>query len=88
MNRLASPAQLRASVIRWALFLVPSIVLLGFLEFAEAECDDAKIVPRDRQRRRQTRRFVQVTQGLIEASLSLERQRERVVRLRVAGIER
>jgi translocator protein len=31
MNRLASPAQLRASVIRWALFLVPSVVLLGFL---------------------------------------------------------
>jgi tryptophan-rich sensory protein len=31
MNRLASPAQLRASVIRWALFLVPAIVLLGFL---------------------------------------------------------
>lgn len=31
MNRLASPAQLRASVIRWALFLVPAVVLLGFL---------------------------------------------------------
>ena len=31
MNRLASPAQLRASFIRWALFLVPSIVLLGLL---------------------------------------------------------
>ena len=31
MNRLASPAQLHASVIRWALFLVPSVVLLGFL---------------------------------------------------------
>ena len=31
MNRLASPAQLRASVVRWALFLVPSVVLLGFL---------------------------------------------------------
>jgi tryptophan-rich sensory protein len=31
MNRLASPAQLRASVLRWALFLVPAVMLLGFL---------------------------------------------------------
>ncbi len=31
MNRLASPAQLRASYFRWALFLVPLIVLLGLL---------------------------------------------------------
>jgi benzodiazapine receptor len=31
MNRLASPAQLRASFFRWALFLVPLIMLLGFL---------------------------------------------------------
>jgi len=31
MNRLASPAQLRASLLRWALFIVPAIVLLGFL---------------------------------------------------------
>jgi tryptophan-rich sensory protein len=31
MNRLASPAQLRASVMRWALFLVPAVMLLGFL---------------------------------------------------------
>ncbi|MBH5322164.1 TspO/MBR family protein [Aurantiacibacter sediminis] len=31
MNRLASPAQLRASLIRWALFLVPLTMLLGFL---------------------------------------------------------
>lgn len=31
MNRLASPAQLRASLIRWALFLVPTVMLLGFL---------------------------------------------------------
>ena len=31
MNRLASPAQLRASLIRWALFLVPLVMLLGFL---------------------------------------------------------
>lgn len=29
MNRLASPAQLRASLFRWALFLVPTVVLLG-----------------------------------------------------------
>ena len=29
MNRLASPAQLRASYLRWALFLVPLVVLLG-----------------------------------------------------------
>jgi tryptophan-rich sensory protein len=31
MNFLASKAQLRASFVRWALFLVPLIVLLGFL---------------------------------------------------------
>ncbi len=31
MNRLASPAQLRASFVRWALFTVPLILLLGFL---------------------------------------------------------
>ncbi|MEY4238602.1 MAG: hypothetical protein RL339_1203 [Pseudomonadota bacterium] len=31
MSALASPAQLRASLIRWSLFLVPGIVLLGFL---------------------------------------------------------
>ncbi len=30
MNFLASKAQLRASFIRWALFLIPLIVLLGF----------------------------------------------------------
>ncbi|NCP12904.1 MAG: tryptophan-rich sensory protein [Sphingomonadales bacterium] len=30
MNILASPAQLRASFIRWALFMVPSILLIGF----------------------------------------------------------
>jgi len=30
MNRLASPAQLRASLVRWALFLVPAVLLLGF----------------------------------------------------------
>ena len=31
MNRLASPAQLRASVLRWALFAVPLVLLLGYL---------------------------------------------------------
>ncbi|MHA6318134.1 TspO/MBR family protein [Altererythrobacter sp. CAU 1778] len=31
MNFIASAGQLRASFIRWALFLVPAIVLLGFL---------------------------------------------------------
>lgn len=31
MNRLASPAQLRASLLRWALFLIPLVLLLGFL---------------------------------------------------------
>ena len=31
MNRLASPGQLRASFVRWALFLVPSVLLLGFI---------------------------------------------------------
>ena len=31
MNLLASKAQLRASLLRWALFLVPLTVLLGFL---------------------------------------------------------
>lgn len=31
MNRLASPAQLRASFMRWAMFAVPAVLLLGFL---------------------------------------------------------
>lgn len=31
MNRIASPGQLRASLIRWSLFLVPLVILLGFL---------------------------------------------------------
>lgn len=31
MSALASPSQLRASFIRWSLFLVPGITLLGFL---------------------------------------------------------
>jgi tryptophan-rich sensory protein len=30
MNRLASPSQLRASLIRWAVFLVPLMLLLGY----------------------------------------------------------
>ena len=31
MNRLASPAQLRASLIRWSLFIIPTVMLLGFV---------------------------------------------------------
>lgn len=31
MNRLASPSQLRASFVRWALFVVPAVLLLGFV---------------------------------------------------------
>ncbi len=31
MNLIASPGQLRASLLRWALFLVPMTMLLGFL---------------------------------------------------------
>jgi tryptophan-rich sensory protein len=31
MNRLASPAQLRASFVRWSLFIVPMVVLLGYI---------------------------------------------------------
>lgn len=31
MNRLASPAELRASLLRWSLFIIPAIVLLGWL---------------------------------------------------------
>ena len=31
MNRLASPSQLRASFVRWSLFIVPTVMLLGFL---------------------------------------------------------
>lgn len=31
MNRLASPAQLRTSLLRWALVLVPAVLLLGFI---------------------------------------------------------
>jgi tryptophan-rich sensory protein len=43
MNRLASPAQLRASVLRWALFLVPAVMLLGFLsgQYAGSGPDNA-----------------------------------------------
>jgi benzodiazapine receptor len=41
MNRLASPAQLRASFLRWALFVVPTVMLLGFLsgQFAGSTAD-------------------------------------------------
>ena len=31
MNRLTSRAQIRASILRWALFVVPAVMLLGFL---------------------------------------------------------
>ena len=31
MNRLATPAQLRASLLRWSLFLIPVVMLLGSL---------------------------------------------------------
>lgn len=31
MNRLASPAELRASLLRWALFIIPAVMLLGWL---------------------------------------------------------
>lgn len=36
MSELASPAQLRATFLRWALVLVPGLVLLGFLSGALA----------------------------------------------------
>ncbi len=36
MNRLATPAQLRASFLRWALFVVPAVLLLGYLSGALA----------------------------------------------------
>jgi translocator protein len=34
VNQLASPAQLRQSLLRWALFVMPTIVFLGFLSGA------------------------------------------------------
>jgi translocator protein len=34
MNQLASPSQLRMSFLRWALFVVPTIMFLGFLSGA------------------------------------------------------
>jgi len=42
MNRLASPAQLRASLLRWSLFLVPAVLLLGFLsgQYAGSTADN------------------------------------------------
>ena len=36
MTELASPAQLRAALLRWSLFLVPGVLLLGFLSGAVA----------------------------------------------------
>lgn len=36
MSELASPAQLRGAFLRWALFLIPGVVLLGFLSGALA----------------------------------------------------
>ncbi len=36
MNQLASPSQLRMSLVRWALFVMPVILLLGFLSGAIA----------------------------------------------------
>ena len=43
MNRLASPAQLRASLLRWSLFIVPAVMLLGFLsgQLAGSTADSA-----------------------------------------------
>lgn len=37
MNLIASPGQLRASLLRWALVCVPTIVLLGFLSGRAAQ---------------------------------------------------
>jgi tryptophan-rich sensory protein len=31
MSQLASPSQLRMSLLRWALFIIPTVMLLGFL---------------------------------------------------------
>lgn len=39
MNRLASPAQLRASFLRWALFTVPLVLLLGFVSGQAGSAD-------------------------------------------------
>lgn len=36
MTELASPGQLRAALLRWSLFLVPGVLLLGFLSGAVA----------------------------------------------------
>lgn len=40
MNQLASSAQLRMSLLRWALFVVPAIMLLGFLSGAVSNSGD------------------------------------------------
>lgn len=41
MSELASSGQLRASFLRWALFLVPGVLLLGFLSGAVAQSGPA-----------------------------------------------
>lgn len=40
MSRLASPAQLRASFIRWSMFSVPAVLLLGFASGRLGSADD------------------------------------------------
>jgi translocator protein len=40
MNQLASPSQLRMSFLRWALFVVPAIMFLGFLSGAVSGSGD------------------------------------------------
>src|SRR5690606_39115472 len=48
MNRLASPAQLRASFVRWALFLVPATLLLGQLSGLAGSSDDPWFIALDK----------------------------------------
>jgi len=48
MNRLASPAQLRASFVRWALFLVPATLLLGQLSGLAGGADDPWFIALDK----------------------------------------
>lgn len=43
MNRLASPSQLRASLIRWTVFLVPLLLLLGFASGMAAGTPDQNV---------------------------------------------
>jgi tryptophan-rich sensory protein len=40
VNRLASPAQLRASFVRWALFTVPLVMLLGYVSGQVGSIED------------------------------------------------